>query len=486
MPQISRKQKVLQMLNAIHDAEKAGQDFGFDTSYQPLPRISGFLEDDMRDTFEEESENLGGWDTLDIENTLFNAVQDTPDGSALETKRRNETPARTISVGLSDEFLNHLNSTRYWDTRGPYLPTIINVESWFHQPRFENNDRKFRKVFRMNREIFYKLLEKIECHSAFQNQSTSAKQTPVKYQLAIFLYRLGSKGGGGSLEQVGDSVGVGVGTVLNFSRRVMRAILSLLEQYICWPSKSERDIHKQRVCSASTGVFAGCIGFVDGTFITLAYAPLKDWFYYFNRKSSYALNAMVVCNDNRRILYIRAGDTSAVHDARIFDNSQLAQHPDEYFADGEYLIGDSAYSCTSRMIVPFKKPRSKEFYCRLFNSTLSSRRIAIEHTFGMLKARFPSITSVAIHITGPETHKEVVDWFESACILHNFLLDENDLVWDDDDDMQMAVLHQEMVEQQQQEVLRREDGKGRGEKRLRNEEILRESILEHIKANVLA
>lgn len=81
------------------------------------------------------------------------------------------------------------------------------------------------------------------------------------------------------------------------------------------------------------------------------------------------------------------------------------------------------------MIVPFKKPAANSPPCRVFNATLSFRRIAIEHVFGMLKSHFPSITCVPIRVTGMETHKQVVDWLESACILHNFLLQVNDDEW---------------------------------------------------------
>lgn len=329
-----------------------------------------------------------------------------------------------------------------------------------------------------------RLLAKIEHHPIFHNKSASAKQTEVKYQLATFLYRMGSKAEGGSQEQVGDSIGLGSGTVLNFCRRVMTAILSFRSEYIQWPTEAEHAAHKQRVCAASQGVFASCVGFVDGTFITLEYAPLKDWSFYYNRKSSYALNAMVVCNDHRRILYVRAGDTSAVHDARVFDNSQLSQHPNHFFGPTEYLIGDSAYPVTEHMIPPYKKPRAKDPDCRLFNTTLSSRRIAIEHVFGMLKARFPSITSVSTRIARSKSHQEVVNWFESACVLHNFLLDENELEWDDEEDIRMAERHQRMVEAQQHLINQKEQTKRRNEKKLRKGDVLRESILKHMIVNI--
>jgi hypothetical protein len=88
------------------------------------------------------------------------------------------------------------------------------------------------------------------------------------------------------------AVGVGEGTVRNYTERVLHAILALRVKFIQWPTEEKAPM-KQRISTASRGVFPDCIRFVDGTFITLQYVPLKDWYLYFNRKSSYALNAMV-------------------------------------------------------------------------------------------------------------------------------------------------------------------------------------------------
>ena len=59
----------------------------------------------------------------------------------------------------------------------------------------------------------------------------------------------------------------------------------------------------------------------------------------------------------------------------------------------------------------------------MFNATLSAQRVAIENTFSLLKARFPGITNVSIRIRNEVTHRRVVNYFEAACILHNFLVE---------------------------------------------------------------
>jgi hypothetical protein len=392
------------------------------------------------------------------------------------THRRPPTVARPSPLlALPDlqPVIHRLESMRYWQSRKMGgAEKALSVMRWFHQPWFDN-PRVFRGHFRMNRESFEAVLARIEGHAIFHN-STAMQQTPVRYQLAVFLYRLGSKGQGDTQLHTATAVGIGEGTVRLFTHRVLVAILALKGKLIRWPSQEEREAHKQRVCAGSGGVFSGCVGFVDGTFITLLYAPLKDWVFYYNRKSSYALNAMVVCTDQKRIIYVRAGDTSAVHDTRVFDNSRLASSPECFFGPGEYLIGDSAYTVNKRMIAPFKKPRANTDDCKQFNATLSSRRIAIEHVFGLIKARFPSVTAVSIRIKDDKSHRAVVNWFEAACVLHNFLLDADEMEWDEGADLNMARTHQEEVENVQAEVEEKSGKKNSG----KSEEGLREAILQ--------
>lgn len=73
----------------------------------------------------------------------------------------------------------------------------------------------------MSREVFIKVLSQIETQNVFQKRSKYIQQTAVRYQLVTFLSRLGSKASSGSQQQVGDSLGLGASTVLNFCQKVI-------------------------------------------------------------------------------------------------------------------------------------------------------------------------------------------------------------------------------------------------------------------------
>lgn len=97
---------------------------------------------------------------------------------------------------------------------------------------------------------------------------------------------------------------------------------------------------------------------------------------------------MTIIADNRRcILVFHSCFPGGSHDAKVFKALGLAKYPQEFFKQHEYLLGDSAYKLTPRMIVPFKQyggslPMAKKH----FNTCLSKFHMQIEHTIGMLKA----------------------------------------------------------------------------------------------------
>ena len=101
--------------------------------------------------------------------------------------------------------------------------------------------------------------------------------------------------------------------------------------------------------------FPKCVGFVDGTHLGLAFKPELDGEDYWTRKQSYAVSAMVVCDDFKRIRYLNLGWPGSVHDQRIYQNSSLNKKPNLYFALREYILGDSAFTNTPTVVPAYKK-----------------------------------------------------------------------------------------------------------------------------------
>ncbi len=92
---------------------------------------------------------------------------------------------------------------------------------------------EFRQAFRMNKDTFLFILNHIQSHPVFSNNSFN-KQQPVWVQLLVVLERFGFDGNASSIGKVARSLGLGNGTVVLYTSRVIQAILSIHNQFIKW------------------------------------------------------------------------------------------------------------------------------------------------------------------------------------------------------------------------------------------------------------
>lgn len=171
-----------------------------------------------------------------------------------------------------------------------YLPLILTAykdnEEFYHL---------FRQYLRIDPITFDKILVEISSNPLFINQSRHP-QMPIDYQLAITLYRFGHYGNAASLQRVADWAGVGKGTVLVATRRVMAAVLqnSFKDQAIRMPTSGEKEEAKQWVERRSKcPPWRDGWCFVDGTLIPLAFRPFWYGQSYYDRKCNYSLNIQV-------------------------------------------------------------------------------------------------------------------------------------------------------------------------------------------------
>ena len=162
--------------------------------------------------------------------------------------------------------------------------------------------------------------------------------------------------------------------------------------------------------------------------IVLRDKPLVDYQAYFSRKKYYGFNLQAVCDWDRKFIFAYMGHTASVHDARIYKECPLYRNPTAYFESHEYLLADKAYPVGPHLIPPFKEPEARRADCTNFNYNLSIPRVEIEHVFGILKARFPSLFKVPIRIgeNALAGHIQVIKWTMGCVVLHNLLHDLKD------------------------------------------------------------
>jgi DDE superfamily endonuclease len=98
---------------------------------------------------------------------------------------------------------------------------------------------------------------------------------------------------------------------------------------------------------------------VDGSLFPLAFQPqtinAPD---FSGRIDGYSLtvSTLIVSNDQCLIRYFLSGWPGSAHDNRIFQNLQLCLHPQNYFAENQYLLADSAYENNWFLISAYHSP----------------------------------------------------------------------------------------------------------------------------------
>jgi hypothetical protein len=327
--------------------------------------------------------------------------------------------------------------TRYLE-RGQYrsspLPRqILHIDLNIADERNWLSDNEFLRKYRVTREGFTAILNRIKDHPVFQRGRRGPEQAPVEFQLMVFLNYIGTEGSGSSNATGRFVFHVSQGTAELFRKRVVKAICSLRGEFITWPDEAERSGIRRRILDKSGLPF--CVGMMDGTLFPLAFAPEStDAPDYFGRKHSYALSTLVVCDDQRLIRYYLSGWPGSAHDNRIFRNSAIFKNPEKYFLLQEYIIGDSAFSNTWFSVTTYKNPPNgnlpREYEC--FNTVLSSPRVISEHTIGILKGRFPWLRHIRMKITKDKASIIPILVTIDACIvLHNMLMKSNEPIDDD-------------------------------------------------------
>ena len=82
------------------------------------------------------------------------------------------------------------------------------------------------------------------------------------------------------------------------------------------------------------------------------------------------------------------------------------------------LLGDSAYSLTDTMIIPYTNPNQQQ---RAFNYLHSATRVVVENAFGIFKGKW-KIAGTTIRIKN--SVEDYINPLKAAIVLHNICIEE--------------------------------------------------------------
>lgn len=123
---------------------------------------------------------------------------------------------------------------------------------------------------------------------------------------------------------------------------------------------------------------------------------------------------------------------------RVFKSTELYKNSSTYFRSNEYLLGDAAYTNSEITVSPYKAPATNFRDNSNFNYFHSTVRMDIEHSFGIIKKRFPSLNNLRLTISTETAYEYALKWITCCFILHNFLIMEKDECNEDSDDDEEA------------------------------------------------
>ena len=168
----------------------------------------------------------------------------------------------------------------------------------------------------MPRECFVKLCDLTSSNPVFHNNSSNS-QPPVEEQMMVTLKRLGCFGNGPSVGMLAPFFQIGEGKVELYTNRCLMGILALKDQILSWPNTEAHQIIQEEFKEVG---FDGCVGAIDGSLIILQNFPEQDGPDYYSRKGSYGITTLLVCENNKKILYVYTGWPGCLHNQQLMSN----------------------------------------------------------------------------------------------------------------------------------------------------------------------
>lgn len=162
-------------------------------------------------------------------------------------------------------------------------------------------------------------------------------------------------------------------------------MISISSDWIKWPNEDERAQHGQQMRREG---FPGCVGFVGGTTLPLAFRPSLEGSCYYDRKKRYSATAQIICDMNGKIISLNTRyPGAAASDSTMFQSMERLQDPKRHFSPGEYLLANSANGASLKCIPAYKSPAADLPDNAAFNFHLACSRVRNEYCIGVLKGR---------------------------------------------------------------------------------------------------
>lgn len=257
---------------------------------------------------------------------------------------------------------------------------LIKIKDFAEEIVPRMNHDQFKSHFRLSVVSFEDLLKK--SHDVYIKKVLSGNQgLCLDKQLMIFIWYMANIE---SFRLVADRFGVSVSTAWTSFCKICDIILEVNRCYhiISWRDNValEQEFYRKTR-------FPGCVGAIDGSHIPII-APMNSPNSYINRKGFHSMLLQAVCDSNYLFMDCYTGEAGSIHDNCLFRRSPLSRNLFDRVDNRYHLLGDSAYTLSNSMMVPYKDNGHLTNVQRNYNTVHSKTRVVIEQAYAFLKGRF--------------------------------------------------------------------------------------------------
>ncbi|KAH6945030.1 hypothetical protein HPB50_006917 [Hyalomma asiaticum] len=274
-------------------------------------------------------------------------------------------------------------------------------------------DFEFRKLFRLSRSTCGALVDEFAASRFYPEGVRGRPQLSAEKTFLIALSYIGSQQ---TMYQIADKFNVSESSVHVSICRVLNFLFSISEREIRWPDHDEKERNKaafSKLVRRGRSPLPDVIGAIDGCHVRIA-KPTESEQSYYNRKKFHSIILQGVCDAERLFIDVFVGIPGRSHDSRVLEHSFLHEEGITK-CEGGYLLGDAAYPLLTWLLPPYRhNPANWQDWMSAFNYAHSRQRVVIEHTFGILKARFQRLLLIDV-----ASIKQAVLIVLAACVLHN-------------------------------------------------------------------
>ncbi|CAK1589075.1 unnamed protein product [Parnassius mnemosyne] len=337
-----------------------------------------------------------------------------------------------IAIAIDDEVLEKRSETtkRRWGVHPTWRKREAEGEFALLYKELIDDESKFYGYFRMSKECFTFLLEKVKPDLT---KKITRFQKPISpnERLAVCIRFLAT---GDSFKTISYSFRLGHSTVTEIVHSTCRSIVKRFKKDVIL-EPTEEMWRKIAEDFENLRGFPNCIGALDGKHFVIE-APANSGSIYFNYKHTFSIVLLALVDACYKFIAVDVGAYGRNSDGGIFAQCNLGKRlengtlhvpigknlPGSSTFAPYVIVGDEAFPLKTYLMRPYPGHQATGDANKTnFNHRLSLARRLVENAFGILTQRF------RIFQRRMKLAPENVDYIIlSTCVLHNFLCEPKD------------------------------------------------------------